>query len=99
MSKSVDNVVKPLNLADVYGVAALRFYLMSGLAPGRDADFDEDVLRTRYQSALRLRCDGLGHEVVGHVAEFAVTRTLVSPWARRSATSTATWSTPPRGFG
>lgn len=63
MSKSVDNVVKPLNLADVYGVAALRFYLMNGLAPGRDADFDEDVLRTRCQSALRLRCDGLGHEV------------------------------------
>ena len=52
MSKSAGNVVKPLDLADVYGVDVLRFYLMRGLAPGRYADFDEDILRTRYQSAL-----------------------------------------------
>jgi len=30
------------------------------------------------ESAPRLRCDGLGHEVFGHVAEFAVNRALVS---------------------
>ena len=35
MSKSRGVVVKPLTLAERYGVDALRFYLMSGIGPGR----------------------------------------------------------------
>jgi methionyl-tRNA synthetase len=44
MSKSLGNIVDPNALADKYGVEALRYYLMSDIATGRDADFSEERL-------------------------------------------------------
>jgi methionyl-tRNA synthetase len=52
MSKSVGNIVDPFVLADKYGVDALRYYLMSDIATGRDADFSEDRLIERYNADL-----------------------------------------------
>lgn len=52
MSKSEGNVVDPDLLADKYGAEALRYYLMSDIATGRDADFGEDRLIQRYNPDL-----------------------------------------------
>ena len=52
MSKSVGNVVDPNLLADKYGAEALRYYLMSDIATGRDADFSEERLVQRYNTDL-----------------------------------------------
>jgi methionyl-tRNA synthetase len=52
MSKSVGNIVDPFVLADKYGPDALRYYLMSDIATGRDADFSEDRLVERYNADL-----------------------------------------------
>ncbi len=52
MSKSEGNVVDPNGLADKYGAEALRYYLMSDIATGRDADFNEDRLIGRYNGDL-----------------------------------------------
>ncbi len=52
MSKSAGNVVDPNELADKYGADALRYYLVTDIATGRDADFAEDRLITRYNSEL-----------------------------------------------
>ena len=52
MSKSVGNIVDPFVLADKYGSDALRYYLMSDIATGRDADFSEDRLVERYNADL-----------------------------------------------
>jgi methionyl-tRNA synthetase len=52
MSKSLGNVVDPFVLADKYGVEAIRYYLMSEIATGKDADFSEDLLRGAYDSDL-----------------------------------------------
>src|SRR5205823_7354177 len=41
MSKSLGNAIDPDALVDKYGAEALRFYLMSDIATGKDADFDE----------------------------------------------------------
>ena len=46
MSKSLGNVIDPDLLADKYGAEALRYYLMSDMAIGNDADFLEDRLRS-----------------------------------------------------
>ena len=46
MSKSLGNVVRPLDLGDLYGADPLRFYLMRGMAPGRDADFNQEDFAT-----------------------------------------------------
>src|SRR3954468_6495499 len=52
MSKSEGNVVDPNTLADKYGAEALRYYLMSDMATGSDADFSEERLVGRYNGDL-----------------------------------------------
>ena len=52
MSKSLGNVVDPDALADQYGAEALRYYLMSDMAKGKDADFSEERLVGRYNADL-----------------------------------------------
>ncbi|HXM75130.1 MAG TPA: class I tRNA ligase family protein, partial [Chthoniobacterales bacterium] len=52
MSKSAGNVIDPFVLADKYGAEALRYYLMSDIATGRDSDFDEDRLISCFNSDL-----------------------------------------------
>ena len=52
MSKSVGNIVDPVVLADKYRADALRYYLMSDMATGQDADFSEERLIERYNADL-----------------------------------------------
>ena len=52
MSKSLGNVVKPLDLADKYGSDALRYYLMRNMVLGQDASFTLDSFEKRYNSDL-----------------------------------------------
>ncbi len=52
ISKSAGNVVDPNELADKYGTEALRYYLMSDIAMGRDADFAEERLIGRHDGDL-----------------------------------------------
>lgn len=60
MSKSLGNTVDPDVLADRYGAAALRYYLMADIATGRDADFSEERLVQRHNVDL---ANGLGNLV------------------------------------
>jgi methionyl-tRNA synthetase len=52
MSKSLGNIVDPNVLADKYSVEAVRYYLMSDIASGKDADFSEQRLIERYNADL-----------------------------------------------
>jgi methionyl-tRNA synthetase len=52
MSKSAGNVVDPFALAEKYGAEAVRYYLMSDIATGKDADFSEERLVERYNADL-----------------------------------------------
>jgi methionyl-tRNA synthetase len=52
MSKTTGNIVDPNTLIDKYGADALRYYLMSDIVVGRDADFSEDGLKARFNSDL-----------------------------------------------
>jgi methionyl-tRNA synthetase len=52
ISKSAGNVVDPFVLIDKYGAEALRYYLISDIATGKDADFSEERLITRYNADL-----------------------------------------------
>src|SRR5437667_8736656 len=52
MSKSAGNVIDPFVLADKYGAEALRYYLMSDIALGKDADFSEERLVESYNANL-----------------------------------------------
>ncbi|WP_193210785.1 methionine--tRNA ligase [Luteolibacter marinus] len=52
MSKSLGNVVDPDELADKFGVDALRYYLVRDITTGKDADFDLDRLVMLYNQEL-----------------------------------------------
>ncbi len=52
MSKSLGNVVNPLDLIDKYGVDPLRYYLMREMVLGQDASFTMESFIKRYNSDL-----------------------------------------------
>jgi methionyl-tRNA synthetase len=52
MSKSLGNMIDPSELADQFGVDALRYYLVRDIVTGRDSDFDPERLVMLYNTEL-----------------------------------------------
>ncbi len=52
MSKSLGNVVRPLDLADTYGVDAFRYFLIREMVLGLDSSFSEAAFVQRYNAEL-----------------------------------------------
>ena len=52
MSKSVGNVIDPLDLIDVYGVDPVRYYLFRAASFGQDGNISVDGLHERYEREL-----------------------------------------------
>jgi len=52
MSKSLGNVIKPLELKDKYGLAAFRYFLLREMQFGLDANFSEQAFVQRLNSDL-----------------------------------------------
>jgi methionyl-tRNA synthetase len=52
MSKSVGNVVDPLQLADRYGVDALRYFLMREISFGQDGSYSDEAIVARANAEL-----------------------------------------------
>ena len=76
MSKSVGNIVDPFVLADKYGADALRYYLMSDIATGKDADFSEERLVERYNADLANSLGNLLNRTLEHDRTAIVTDAL-----------------------
>ncbi|TMA67647.1 MAG: methionine--tRNA ligase [Deltaproteobacteria bacterium] len=58
MSKSIGNVVRPLDMKARYGMDAFRYYLLREMAFGQDAEFSEEALVARSNGDL---ANGLGN--------------------------------------
>jgi len=58
MSKSLGNVIHPIEMAEKYGPDALRYFLFREISFGSDGDVSEERLRERYNSDL---ASGLGN--------------------------------------
>jgi methionyl-tRNA synthetase len=52
MSKSVGNVVNPLELVDIYGLDAFRFFLLRDMVFGLDSEFSEEAFVARINADL-----------------------------------------------
>ena len=52
MSKSLGNVVKPLDLAHIYGLDAFRYFLLRDMVFGLDSEFSEEALVARINADL-----------------------------------------------
>jgi methionyl-tRNA synthetase len=60
MSKSLGNVVRPLEMKQRYGLEGFRYFLLREMAFGQDAAFTEDAFVTRFNADLS---NGLGNLV------------------------------------
>lgn len=58
ISKSLGNVVDPLDLVARYGTDALRYFLLREVPYGEDGDFSEEKMKERYNADL---ANGLGN--------------------------------------
>lgn len=58
MSKTIGNIVDPIELANKYPVEAIRYYLFSAFPYGSDGDFNQEQLVDLYNSHL---ADNLGN--------------------------------------
>jgi methionyl-tRNA synthetase len=70
MSKSLGNSIDPDALAGKYGAEALRYYLMSDIATGRDADFSEERLVQRYNTDLANSLGNLLNRTLNMAAKY-----------------------------
>jgi methionyl-tRNA synthetase len=70
MGKSLGNAVKPLDLAQIYGVDAFRYFLLRDMTLGQDADFSEERLSLRYHADLANNLGNLLQRVVAMTARY-----------------------------
>jgi methionyl-tRNA synthetase len=71
MSKSVGNVIKPLDFADQFGVDALRYFLIREMNVGQDSDFSQDQFLVRYTSELANNLGNLVNRTLNMTNRFA----------------------------
>ena len=67
MSKSLGNVIDPIEYVEKYGVDTLRYYLLAKINPTEDSDFTKEKFGETYNGEL---ANGLGN-LVSRVAKLA----------------------------
>ena len=88
MSKSLGNVIDPLDLVDVYGVDPLRFYLFRVATFGQDGSISIDGLHERYERELGNDLGNLLSRTTAMIARYrdggSVRSRCPTSWRRRS---------------
>ncbi|MHA6723008.1 methionine--tRNA ligase [Sphingomonas sp. RS2018] len=69
MSKSVGNVVDPMELARLYGVDALRYFLLRDVSFGQDGTFSDEAIVTRANADLSNSFGNLAQRTLAFIAK------------------------------
>ena len=91
MSKSAGNIIDPLVLIDKYGADALRYYLISDIATGQDADFSEERLIERYNADLANSLGNLLNRTLNMTARYEKDGQVYSGWELEEDATLADW--------
>jgi methionyl-tRNA synthetase len=100
MSKSLGNIVDPCELVDRYGRAATRYYLLSDIATGRDADFSNERLEQRYNTELANSLGNLLNRTLNMAKRYraGVLKKTESPLAEFVLEKTKAWDAAMESF-
>ncbi len=74
MSKTLGNIVDPLDLARKYGPDSLRYYLAREIVFGKDGDFSWDQFIQRYNSELANDLGNLVNRTCGMIKQYLGSR-------------------------
>lgn len=69
MSKSTGNVVDPIKLAELYGVDALRYFLLRDISFGQDGTFSDEAIVARANSDLANSFGNLAQRTLSFIAK------------------------------
>uniref|UniRef100_UPI0025E58715 methionine--tRNA ligase n=1 Tax=uncultured Sphingomonas sp. TaxID=158754 RepID=UPI0025E58715 len=69
MSKSVGNVVDPMQLAELYGVDPLRYFLLRDVSFGQDGTFSDEAIVTRSNADLSNSFGNLAQRTLAFIAK------------------------------
>ncbi|PJI86901.1 methionine--tRNA ligase [Sphingomonas koreensis] len=69
MSKSTGNVVDPMELARLYGVESLRYFLLREVAFGSDGSFSDEAIVTRANADLANSFGNLAQRTLAFIAK------------------------------
>lgn len=69
MSKSTGNVVDPIELAERYGVDALRYFLLREVVFGQDGSYSDEAIVTRANADLSNSFGNLAQRVLSFIAK------------------------------
>ena len=70
MSKSLGNVIDPLQVVDLYGSDALRYYLFREVTFGHDGSVSPEAFETRYATELANEYGNLASRTMAMVARY-----------------------------
>jgi methionyl-tRNA synthetase len=79
MSKSLGNVVNPMEMIDRYGVDAFRYFLIAEMTLGQDASFTEEAFVKRYNSDLANDLGNVANRVLNMLSRYCDSRIPPAP--------------------
>ena len=87
ISKSLGNVIDPLDLVDVYGSDAVRFWALRSVSFGQDGTASVDALHERYERELANDLGNLVSRTTAMIARYRGGR--IAPGARSEELASA----------